>query len=47
VGAEQRAVEAGSVVFVAARVPHHFHSIEEELRILVFFAPEEYSQHEG
>ena len=44
VGEEQRAVSAGSVVFVQARVPHHFHSIEEELRILVFFAPAEYSQ---
>ena len=44
VGEEQRAVSAGSVVFVPARVPHHFHSVEEDLRILVFFAPAEYSQ---
>lgn len=44
VGEEQRAVSSGSVVFVPARVPHRFHSIEEELRILVFFAPAEYSQ---
>ena len=44
VGEEQRAVSAGSVVFVPARVPHHFYSVEEELRILVFFAPAEYSQ---
>lgn len=44
VGEEHRAVAAGSVVYVPARVPHHFHSIEEELRILVFFAPAEYSQ---
>lgn len=46
VGEEQRAVSAGAVVFVPARVPHHFHSIEEELRILVFFAPAEYSLRE-
>ncbi len=32
-------VSAGSVVYVAAKVPHHFHSIEEELKILVVFAP--------
>lgn len=31
--------EPGSVLFVAKHVPHKFHSIEEELRILVFFAP--------
>ncbi|CAN5660191.1 hypothetical protein BH23CHL5_BH23CHL5_04400 [soil metagenome] len=31
--------EAGSVLFVAKHVPHRFHSIEEELRVLVFFAP--------
>jgi quercetin dioxygenase-like cupin family protein len=43
VGAEERAVAAGSVVFVAAGVEHRFHSISEELRVLVFFAPAEYS----
>ncbi len=41
---EDRMVQAGSVVYVAAGVEHRFHSIEEELRILVFFAPAEYSQ---
>jgi len=35
---ETRPVEAGSVVYVAARVPHRFIDIEEQLRILVFFA---------
>lgn len=40
---ETRNVKAGSVVYVEKNVAHHFHSIEEELRILVFFAPAEYS----
>ncbi len=44
VGGEDRPVRAGSTVFVAANVEHRFHSIEEELAILVFFAPAEYSQ---
>ena len=43
VGAEQRAVQAGSVVYVAKNVEHRFHSIEEKLTVLVFFAPAEYS----
>ena len=40
---EDRAVQPGSVVFVGAGVEHKFHSIEEDLTILVFFAPAEYS----
>ena len=40
---EDRAVQAGSIVFVAKNVDHRFHSIEEELTIIVFFAPAEYS----
>jgi mannose-6-phosphate isomerase-like protein (cupin superfamily) len=40
---EDRAVQAGSIVYVAKNVEHKFHSIEEELRVLVFFAPAEYS----
>lgn len=43
VAEEQRDVQAGSVVYVAKNIAHHFHSIEEELRVLVFFAPAEYS----
>jgi mannose-6-phosphate isomerase-like protein (cupin superfamily) len=43
VGDEDRDVRAGSIVYVAANVPHRFHSICEELRVLVFFAPAEYS----
>jgi mannose-6-phosphate isomerase-like protein (cupin superfamily) len=40
---EDRAVKAGSIVYVAKNVGHRFHSIEEELTVLVFFAPAEYS----
>jgi mannose-6-phosphate isomerase-like protein (cupin superfamily) len=40
---ETREVQAGSIVYVAKNVAHHFHSIEEELTLLVFFAPAEYS----
>ncbi|MCE9644526.1 MAG: cupin domain-containing protein [Chloroflexi bacterium] len=40
---EDRAVQAGSVVYVAKNVEHRFHSIEEQLAVLVFFAPAEYS----
>jgi mannose-6-phosphate isomerase-like protein (cupin superfamily) len=43
VGAETRPVGAGSVIFVAATVPHRFHDITDELRIVVFFAPPEAS----
>lgn len=37
-------VQAGSIVYVAKNVEHRFHSIEEELTLLVFFAPAEYSK---
>ncbi|HEX2993178.1 MAG TPA: dimethylsulfonioproprionate lyase family protein [Anaerolineales bacterium] len=40
---EDRPVQAGSIVYVAKNVEHKFHSIEEELTVLVFFAPAEYS----
>ncbi len=43
VGDEDRQVQAGSIIFVAAHAPHRFHSITEDLTILVFFAPAEYS----
>ncbi len=39
VGDEDRAVERGSVVFVEAGVEHRFHSITEDLTLLVVFAP--------
>jgi mannose-6-phosphate isomerase-like protein (cupin superfamily) len=38
---EDQPVGPGSVVYVAAGVPHRFHTIEEELEILVIFAPAE------
>ena len=41
VGDDTRDVSAGSVIFVAATVPHHFHDIAEQLEIVVFFAPPE------
>src|SRR5205823_3145133 len=44
VGDESSPVKAGSLVFVAAHVKHYFHTITEDLTILVFFAPAEYSQ---
>ena len=41
VGGRDTSVEAGSVLFVPAHAAHRFHSITEELQILVFFAPAE------
>ncbi len=41
VGDETQPVQPGSIVFVAAHIPHKFHSITEALKILVFFAPAE------
>ena len=43
VGEEDQAVEAGSVIFVAATVEHRFHTITEDLKVLVFFGPAEYT----
>jgi mannose-6-phosphate isomerase-like protein (cupin superfamily) len=43
VGGEDRAVTAGSIVFVGADVEHRFHDIEEELVVLVIFGPAEYT----
>jgi mannose-6-phosphate isomerase-like protein (cupin superfamily) len=40
---EDRTVRAGSVVFVGANVEHRFHSITEDLTVLVVFAPAEYT----
>jgi len=41
VAGRDRPVQAGSVVFVAGGTEHRFHSIDEELTALVFFAPAE------
>lgn len=40
---EDRRVQAGTIIYVEKNVAHHFHSIEEELKVIVFFAPAEYS----
>ena len=43
-GDHEHLVHPGSVVYVPANVPHRFHAIEEDLRVLVFFAPAEGSR---
>jgi len=43
VGDEDRPVQAGTIVFVGADVRHRFHDIEEELVVVVFFGPAEYT----
>ena len=40
-GNEDQPVVPGAVIFVAAGVEHRFYDIEEELAVLVFFAPAE------
>src|SRR5687768_12229929 len=42
-GSEDRRVQAGSLIFVPAQAEHRFHSIEEDLTLLVIFAPAETS----
>jgi mannose-6-phosphate isomerase-like protein (cupin superfamily) len=44
VGAESRPVVPGSLVFVAASVPHRYHDIAERLELLVIFGPAEGSR---
>lgn len=41
VGQETTEVARGSVVYVPAGVPHKFHHISEDLRVLVVFSPPE------
>lgn len=41
VGAEDHPVRPGSLLYVPATVPHHFHDIDEELVLVVFWAPPE------
>jgi quercetin dioxygenase-like cupin family protein len=43
VDGDEVAVGPGSIVYVPARAPHRFHSITEELLVLVWFAPAESS----
>jgi len=40
-GEQDRGVVAGSLIFVAATVPHRFYDVTEDLQVLVFFAPAE------
>jgi mannose-6-phosphate isomerase-like protein (cupin superfamily) len=46
-GLETRGVGPGDTIFVPAGVPHRFHDITEELRLIVVFAPPEGSLAEG
>jgi quercetin dioxygenase-like cupin family protein len=41
IGNQERALGAGSLVFVEANQEHHFYDIMEDLVVLVFFAPAE------
>ncbi|MFG2293182.1 cupin domain-containing protein [Streptomyces sp. NPDC048603] len=41
VGDETQSVARGSVVYVPAGVPHRFHHISEDLKVLVVFSPPE------
>ena len=40
-GAQDQAVRPGTLIFIAASVEHRFYDIEEEISLLVFFAPAE------
>jgi mannose-6-phosphate isomerase-like protein (cupin superfamily) len=44
VAGDDRPVQAGSIVVVEASVEHRFHTITEDLAVLVVFAPAEYSR---
>jgi mannose-6-phosphate isomerase-like protein (cupin superfamily) len=44
VAGERRPVRPGSIVFVAKEVEHRFVDVEEDLSLLVFFAPEHRQQ---
>ena len=41
IGEEDRPLQPGSIIYVAAFDEHRFHSITEDLTVLVFFAPAE------
>jgi len=41
---EDVAVEAGLILFVPAHEEHRFHTITDDLHILILFAPAEYSR---
>ena len=44
VAGEDRPVNAGSVIYVDEQVDHRFHSITEQLKVVVIFAPPRRSQ---
>jgi mannose-6-phosphate isomerase-like protein (cupin superfamily) len=41
IGSDHAEVHAGSVIFVEAELEHRFYDIQEEIAVLVFFAPAE------
>ncbi len=41
IGSDHAEVRTGSVIFVEAELEHRFYDIQEELELLVFFAPAE------
>ena len=41
IGSDQADVRQGSIIFVEAELEHRFYDIQEELDVLVFFAPAE------
>ena len=41
IGSDHAEVRPGSVIFVEAELEHRFYDIEQELEVLVFFAPAE------
>ena len=41
VNGQTATVNTGSLLYVPALVPHHFHDIEDDLTVLVLFAPAE------
>jgi mannose-6-phosphate isomerase-like protein (cupin superfamily) len=44
VGVEDKPVAPGVIISVRAGIEHRFHDIAEDLTVVVFFAPAEYSQ---
>src|SRR5258708_40293521 len=41
IGSDHAEVRAGSVIFVEPELEHRFYDVQEELEVLVFFAPAE------
>lgn len=41
IGSDHAEVRPGSVIFVEANLEHRFYDVQEELEVLVFFAPAE------